>query len=44
LRLLSCIKRFDPFIKEQEKGFSLETLLGLKSNAQRSAAKENGNA
>ncbi|CAO3639086.1 unnamed protein product [Mucor hiemalis] len=32
LRLLRSIKKFDPFIKEQEKGFSLDNLLGLKQN------------
>lgn len=36
LRLLYAIKKFEPFIKEQEKGFSIESLLGLKSNISKS--------
>lgn len=30
LALLRKIQRFEPFIKEQDKGFSIEHLLGLK--------------
>ncbi|CEP15082.1 hypothetical protein [Parasitella parasitica] len=36
LRLLRAIKRFEPFIKEQDKGFSIEHLLGLKSKESKS--------
>ncbi|KAG2237517.1 hypothetical protein INT48_005553 [Thamnidium elegans] len=32
LKLLRSIKRFEPFIKEQDKGFQLEHLLGLKQS------------
>jgi hypothetical protein len=44
LKLLRSIKKFDPFIKEQEKSFSLEHLLGLKSNTRSDSPtpKENG--
>lgn len=42
IKLLRSIKRFEPFIKEQEKSFSLEHLLGLKSNTKPST-RENGN-
>ncbi|KAG2202368.1 hypothetical protein INT47_008839 [Mucor saturninus] len=40
LTLLRSIKRFEPFVKEQDKSFSLEHLLGLKSNT-KSTAKDN---
>ncbi|KAI8637764.1 hypothetical protein BD408DRAFT_424033 [Parasitella parasitica] len=36
LRLLREIKGFEPFIKEQDKGFSIEHLLGLKSKESKS--------
>lgn len=32
LKLLRSIKRFEPFLKEQDKGFHLEHLLGLKQS------------
>lgn len=42
---MRSLKKFDPFIKEQEKSFSLEKILGLKSSAKSNSPtiKENGN-
>ena len=42
LELLRSIKKFDPFIKEQEKSFRLDSLLGLKAANIRATSRENG--
>lgn len=37
LKLLRSVKKFEPFIKENDRGFSIESFLGMKSGTTKPA-------